>query len=281
MLGEAFSYCLSALREADRDRYVACLLMPEAIRADMAALYLFDAETARIRDLVHEPMPGEIRLQWWRDVIEADGSAEDSGPLAQALKDVIARNNLPKEPFINLLDARIFDLYNDPMGAPEDFELYAGETISSIMQLGLLICAPEMARQGAEVAGHAGVALGVARMLRQFAQHRSRGQVYIPISMLAAGGLDPETIVSAEIDRAKLANVLRIFAGFGQEHLEAARAALRGSNVPVWPFLVAASSGSVLKSAQSKGAAIIDKPFGPGPFSRQWSMWRSARRGII
>ncbi len=55
-LDDAFSYCLSTLRGLDRDRYFACLLMPEATRRDMSALFLFNAEIARIRDMVREPL---------------------------------------------------------------------------------------------------------------------------------------------------------------------------------------------------------------------------------
>ena len=65
-----YEFSLSALRDSDRDRYLACLLSPADKRGPLSALYAFHAEIARIRDLVREPLPGEIRLQWWRDVLD-------------------------------------------------------------------------------------------------------------------------------------------------------------------------------------------------------------------
>lgn len=63
------------LRDTDRDRYLACLLAPADKQRSLAALYAFNAEIARIRDLVHEPIPGEIRMQWWRDLIGNDAAS--------------------------------------------------------------------------------------------------------------------------------------------------------------------------------------------------------------
>ena len=62
---------MRTLRAADPDRYLSMLYAPQDRRADLLALYAFNAEIAGIRDRVSEPMPGEIRLQWWRDMIDA------------------------------------------------------------------------------------------------------------------------------------------------------------------------------------------------------------------
>ena len=51
------------LRRHDPDRYVAALYAPADRRDDLIALHAFNAEIARIRDQVREPMLGEIRLQ--------------------------------------------------------------------------------------------------------------------------------------------------------------------------------------------------------------------------
>ena len=54
---------MRTLRAADPDRYLSMLYAPQDRRADLLALYAFNAEIAGIRDRVSEPMPGEIRLQ--------------------------------------------------------------------------------------------------------------------------------------------------------------------------------------------------------------------------
>ena len=55
---------MALVREHDRDRYFATLFAPESARADLFALYAFNLELARVRDLVSDPLPGEVRLQW-------------------------------------------------------------------------------------------------------------------------------------------------------------------------------------------------------------------------
>ena len=64
---DAFAYCAELVRGADRDRYLATLFAPAALRGALCALYAFDIEIRRVRELAREPLPGEIRLQWWTD----------------------------------------------------------------------------------------------------------------------------------------------------------------------------------------------------------------------
>ncbi|MFN6984341.1 MAG: squalene/phytoene synthase family protein, partial [Rhizobium oryzihabitans] len=69
---EDLDVCLATLRDTDRDRYLACLLSPADKRASLAALYAFNAEIARIRDSVRDALPGEVRMQWWRDLLDGN-----------------------------------------------------------------------------------------------------------------------------------------------------------------------------------------------------------------
>ena len=83
-----YDFSLAALRDSDRDRYLACLLSPQDKRGPLSALYAFHAEIARVRDLVREPLPGEIRLQWWRDVLDdPTGASGEGNPLAEPVFD--------------------------------------------------------------------------------------------------------------------------------------------------------------------------------------------------
>lgn len=275
-LDAAFDYCLSTLRELDRDRYLACLLMPETVRRDMAALYLFNAEIARVRDLVREPLPGEIRLQWWRDLFEKSDKGEDAGPLAAALFDVIGRHKLPRKVLMSMCEARIFDLYDDPMPSRNDFEGYAGETASALIQLGLMIAAPAQAQSHAEAAAHAGVAQAVAGALLLMPRHAARGQVYLPLDMLLAVGLDRDAFL-ARSDKARIDTAIEIFATFGLEHLDKARAHLPASGEAFAPFLPVALARNVLKKALTAKARVLETDIGAGPLGAQWRLWRASR----
>src|SRR6185312_10902836 len=91
------------VREGDRDRYLSVLFAPEAKRPALLALYAFNVEIARVRDLVHEPLPGEIRLQWWCDAIAGKTPAAGNPP-AEALIGTIRAHDLPLAAFDNYLE---------------------------------------------------------------------------------------------------------------------------------------------------------------------------------
>ena len=59
------------VRRHDRDRYQTALFAPADRREALFALYAFNYEIARVRETVTQPMLGQIRLQWWREVVEA------------------------------------------------------------------------------------------------------------------------------------------------------------------------------------------------------------------
>jgi phytoene synthase len=48
---DAFAYCMELVRKADRDRFLATLFAPEEHRGALAALYAFNIEVSRVRDL--------------------------------------------------------------------------------------------------------------------------------------------------------------------------------------------------------------------------------------
>src|SRR2546423_11462815 len=73
---DAFAHCEGLVRAADRDRFLTTLFAPAEHRPALLALYAFNLEIARVREIVHEPLAGEIRLQWWSDVLEGEGRGE-------------------------------------------------------------------------------------------------------------------------------------------------------------------------------------------------------------
>ncbi|PCI39119.1 MAG: hypothetical protein COB46_09620 [Rhodospirillaceae bacterium] len=99
------------LARSDRARYLCALTAPRAKRDGMLALLAFDQEIARIPTLVSEPMLGQIRLQWWIDVLPGvTGGRPPGHPVAQALADL----DLSTEELRGLVEARNFDLKQEP-----------------------------------------------------------------------------------------------------------------------------------------------------------------------
>ena len=88
---DAFAYCAELVRTADRDRFLSSLFAPAEYRGALHALYAFNVEVARVREVAREPLPGEIRLQWWSEVVNGERAEEAAAnPVASALLTVKA-----------------------------------------------------------------------------------------------------------------------------------------------------------------------------------------------
>ena len=113
------------------DRYLAALLAPKSVRADLITLAAFLGELRKIADQVSDPMIGEIRVQWWRDTTEAAHPKQKSGhPIADALTDVLRRHDLSQDLLNDLLDATAHRLFSasppDRLAFDQELELTEG-----------------------------------------------------------------------------------------------------------------------------------------------------------
>ncbi|MEQ1942672.1 phytoene/squalene synthase family protein [Mesorhizobium sp. VNQ89] len=271
---------LDIVRAGDRDRYLAALYAPEEKRRDLLALYAFNAEIAGIRERVSQALPGEIRLQWWRDVIEASQPAAVMGhPVADALLQAIDRHKLPVQAFQNYLDARIFDLYDDPMPTRGDLEGYCGETASAIIQLSALVLEREAALQSADTAGHAGCALAICGLLRLLPVHRSRAQCYVPKDILAAAGTSREEFIAGD-GGPNAPRAVAAMIALAREHLSAFENGARTLPQSLRPaFLPLAPVGAQLARMQGREKDVLSAGVDISAWRKHWLLFRRASNG--
>lgn len=220
------SHAAQFLRDNDRDRYFASLVIPEAARPAVQALYAFNADVASIRDRAREPAPGEIRLQWWADALTGEGhGAVRSNPIAAELLDAIAAYRLPTGPLLRLIEARRFDLYDDPMPDVPSFEGYAGETASVLYQLAAMILNDGNEIETGDAAGHLGVAQALLGHLRAFGLNAAQGRLFLPLSLLSANGVAESEIFSGT-DSEGLRAAWGQYIELAGEHLDKAAVAI-------------------------------------------------------
>lgn len=277
-LPEAYAHCAALVREHDHDRYIATLYAPEAQRPALFALYAFSHEIARVRAVVSEPLPGEVRMQWWRDLLEEqDKGVPQAHPVAAALLDVIARYKLPIAPLTGLIEARIFDLYDDPMPSLRDLEGYVGETSSALIRLASIILANGRDPGGAAACGHAGVAYALCGLMRAFPWHAAAGQVYLPADILARNGVTRDDIVSGRGGPGVLYSLkeLRTIARSHLKKLGDLHETVPPAVAPA--FLPVALVEPYLKRMEASGydpyRSIVTLP----AWRRQWAIWRAAK----
>jgi phytoene synthase len=119
------------------------------------------------------------------------------------------------------------------------------------------------------------VAQAIAGLLMLLPIHSQRYQLYLPLDILAATGLDRESFLAGE-DEARISAAVEAFAGLGLEHLAKARQA---GPIPrsVFPaFLPAALAEPVLKRARRMGARVITESLQPAQWQRQLRLLRAS-----
>lgn len=262
------------VRTGDPERYLSVLYAPEDRRQALSSLYAFNIEVARVRDTVREPLPGEIRLQWWRDALAAPAGAMTGNPVADALRATILEHDLPLAAFDNMIEARIFDLYDDPMPDRTTLEGYCGETAGALIQFAALVLDRDAAMAHAALAGHAGCAQAIAGLLRLLPVHRARGQCYVPADILAAAGIDRDTFLSGGEGAAR---AVAAMIALGREHVAAfERGAAMMPAVLRPAYLPAAFAAPHLAGVE---AAPLDGGRPLSALRRHWIAFRKATRG--
>lgn len=264
------------VKAANWDRYISTLFAPAEKREALFSLYAFDAEVSRICDLVHDPLPGEIRLQWWRDVANGLRDGEAMGhPVASSVLQTIAEHELPRTAFDAYCEARIFEFYHDVMPDQTSLEAHLGATQSAMIQLVAMVLDKDAARQVSDAAGHAGVAVGLAEILRRLPLIRQRGQGFVPETVLAVVGVSNEMFLS-EVDVVAGKRVVDALVALAQDHLakyQALAATLPKSVKPA--FLPVATVARLLKSVVRQTDPARQMGIVP-PVMRMWDVARVA-----
>jgi phytoene synthase len=277
---DAFDHCEQLVRAGDKDRFLATLFAPQRYRRALLALYAFNLELARVRELAREPMPGEIRLQWWREALEGGGQgAVEAHPVAAALRDVAVRYRLPPQALAGLIDARAFDLYDEPMASLEELDRYARRTAATPIAL-----AARILNDGEEpgidaLADHAGTAYALAGLMRALPVHAARGQLYLPADLMQRYGAEPADVFAAKATTA-LRAVLAELRLRARRHLAAARDLLPALPEAVAPALLpVAPVRAMLDRMERRGYRPFRRSDLP-QWRRQWALWRAARSGL-
>ncbi len=85
-MADAADYCATLVRDRDRDRWLATLYAPAAVRPALFALHALDLELAQVVATTTEAMLGEIRLAWWREALtKLDTAPPPAQPVLLAL----------------------------------------------------------------------------------------------------------------------------------------------------------------------------------------------------
>jgi NADH dehydrogenase [ubiquinone] 1 alpha subcomplex assembly factor 6 len=272
------AYCLDQVRRFDRDRYLAALFAPAPARDDLMALYAFNLEVAKTREVVRESMMGLMRLQWWRDAIaDIYAGNERRHQVVQPLAAAIRRRGLDRAPFDRLIDARESDMGQTP---PPDLRALVAYVDATAGGLGLLAAqtlggSSERATQAVRAVWMAWALAGLLRAVPFHAHHR---RVHLPQDLLARHGLDLHGVLEQRRPPA-LAKVVHAVAVEARGQLTAGRAL--GRTVPrrLLPvMLLGTFAAKQLRQLEAVGYDVYAPQLQLVPPGRVWQLlWASLR----
>jgi phytoene synthase len=278
--GDAAEFCAAEVRLHDFERYATTLFVTPEQRRALLALYAFNLEVSRVREHIRQPLAGEIRLQWWSDMLAGSGHGYVEGnPVAAELLWAIQSYDLPVARLSHLIEQHQFDLYNDPMPTREALALYLDGTAAALFALAAQILggkSPEIEH----VARHAGQAAGAAEVIATLAADASRRQLFVPVELLEASGANAEEMF-AGVETPMLRATLDQFIDEATAHLEAAITELAG--------VVPGARRAFLQLAFTRRRLdVARRPdyemFVPHTTSRLrvlWTLWRASRSRLF
>lgn len=261
------------VRRHDRDRFLTVLFAPGEHRQSLFALYAFNHEVAKTREVVSEAALGRIRLQWWRESIAGiyAGETPRRHEVVEPLAAAVRRHSLPRASFEHLIDARESDLEDDPPESLAALERYVDATSGSLVLLALRVLGS--GGEEAAAAAHAvGIAYGLAGLIRAVPFHARSKRLYLPRDLSAAAGLSPERDLFELRSSPALRRVVAQLADFASAHLAAAERAAAALPPTALPAL--------LPAALARGDLARLKRAGYDPFARvvripdPWRGWR-------
>jgi phytoene synthase len=278
--GGSAEFCAELVRSQDFGRYASSLFVPAPQRRGLLALYAFNIEISRIYAQVSQPLPGEIRLQWWTDTLEGIGHGGVEGnPVAAELMLAIRTWDLPVERLSRLVDEHQFDLYNDPMPTMAALESYITDTSGALFSLGAAI-AGWQSEEIEHLARHAGLAQGIAQVITALPLNTARRQLFVPPQVLERHGSGMEEVFAGK-ETPQLRAALNQLISEAQDHLTTAQALLRSAPPEIRPVFLPLAL--VERDLMLMLRTDADR-FAPRATSRLrtlWTLWRASRSRVF
>jgi phytoene synthase len=273
---DAAAFCAALVREHDFSRYAATLFVGPELRRALLSLYAFNVEIVRVHDQVTQPLPGEIRLQWWRDMLtgEAHGGVEGN-PVAAELLLTIRQFALPVDRLTRLIDEHTFDLYNDPMPTSAALDGYLSDTHAALIAVAAQIAAPSSPEIN-HLARHAGLALGMAQVIASLPRDAARRQLFVPLDLLERYGSGLEEVFAGKPTPA-IRKALDELAAEAKQHLQTALQLLAEAPPAVRPILLPLALVHRDIARRSRAEADPFQPQARSHLATLWTLWRASR----
>ncbi|MDQ7071416.1 MAG: squalene/phytoene synthase family protein [Rhodobacterales bacterium] len=165
--------CAAQVERADPDRFMAAMAAPPKARDVLFPLYAFNVEISRAPWVTKEPMIAQMRLQYWRDILDEIRGDKAPRPheVATPLAGLIGSDDA--ELLDQLIVARHWDIHSDPFDNQDAFDDYIAKTSGNLM----LVAARLLGAADAQTVHDFAYGTGVANYLRATPALAAAGRV--------------------------------------------------------------------------------------------------------
>ncbi|HZM87504.1 MAG TPA: presqualene diphosphate synthase HpnD [Blastocatellia bacterium] len=174
-------------RAASSNFYYSFLLLPRAERRAIKDVYAFCRLLDDVVDEDHKGRNPYAELDEWRNEVEAIFQGVPSTEFGEQLLVSVEEFELPKQPFLDLIDGMEMDLKWHSYQTFADLREYCYRAASAVGLICIEIFGYESARTR-EYAVNLGLALQLTNILRDLKEDTARGRIYIPIEDLERVG---------------------------------------------------------------------------------------------
>ncbi len=276
---DTYLYCQEIVDKYDHDRYLTILYSPAEKRPALAALYAFNYEISKIREVVSEPMLGEIRLQWWREAIDdIFKGIMRNHDIIPALSAAIAQHELCRDSLMTIIDARAQDLYDEPLENNAALEKYLSQTAGKLSCLAVHILGQ---RDIDDLAQRLGIVWGYLGIIRAVPYHLSLKKSYIPVDLMAEQGLSHTKFLSPE-GGAETKSIIQALCHQAQLHLDYITANKGRIDTAARPaFLLTSLARSYLKTIKKADFNPFVLAEKKDALPRQWRLFIAAMFNLV
>ncbi|NEP19019.1 MAG: phytoene synthase [Leptolyngbya sp. SIO4C1] len=209
---ESYERCRQITAKYSKTFYMGTLLMPEAKRQAIWAIYVWCRRTDELVDGPQGAFTTESTLADWEAQLESVFAGKPLDDLDVAMVDTLSRFPLDIQPFRDMIDGQRMDLQCSRYETFEDLKLYCYRVAGTVGLMSTLVMgvdpeyntAPWRRDHPLPNPTQEAIALGIANqltnILRDVGEDAQRGRIYIPLEDLELFNYSEEDLLNGVID---------------------------------------------------------------------------------
>jgi len=252
-LSEAYEYCRQITAKYSKTFYLGTLLMPQAKRQAIWAIYVWCRRTDELVDGPQAKFTTPETLEQWEKDLEKVFAGHPLSIGDVALVETLQHFPLDIQPFRDMIAGQRMDLYRSRYESFSELELYCYRVAGTVGLMSNAVLGVEKSNQTAPwyqgkelyIPQEEAIALGIANqltnILRDVGEDAQRGRIYLPQEELALFNYTEQDLLKGVIDerwRALMRFQIQRARKYYQQAEKGIRALNPDSRWPVWAALM-------------------------------------------